>query len=123
MEQAMRIGISDEDRNMSGLRQIGEAWPSFRECEGVFISCKLFSLPMAIRDSCLHGWILVILVILVSLCYLPISLHPSDIVVYVSYRKSRDKLSSRIELQLVSDTAMAMLRLLDWRCVCGAKRG
>ena len=31
-----------------------------------------------------------------SLCYLPICLHPTEIVVHILYRKSRDKLSSRI---------------------------
>ena len=31
-----------------------------------------------------------------SLCYLPICLHPTEIVVYILYQKSRDKLSSRI---------------------------
>ena len=35
---------------------------------------------------------------ILSLCYFPISLHPTDIVVYISYRKSRDKLSSRINI-------------------------
>ena len=43
------------------LRQ-GEAWPSFGECEGVFISFTLF--PPADGHPwqlCLHGWILVIL--------------------------------------------------------------
>ena len=35
---------------MSGMElKQGEAWPSFGECEGVFISFKLFSPPMAIR--------------------------------------------------------------------------
>ena len=31
-----------------------------------------------------------------SLCYLPISLHPTEIIVNILYRRSRDKLSSRI---------------------------
>ena len=31
-----------------------------------------------------------------SLCYSPICLHPTEIIVYILYRKSRDKLSSRI---------------------------
>ena len=33
-----------EDRIMSGMEvRQGEAWPLFGECEGVFISFKLFS--------------------------------------------------------------------------------
>ena len=40
---------------MNGMKERqGEAWPSFGECEGVFISFKLFPLPMAIRDSCVY---------------------------------------------------------------------
>ena len=40
---------------------------------------------------------------ILSLCYLPISLHPSDIVVYVSYWKSRGEFSSRIHFWMNSN--------------------
>ena len=60
------------------LRQ-GEAWPSFGEYEGVFISFKHFSPADGYPwQLCLHGWILVILVILV-ICNYALQLH------YITY--------------------------------------
>ena len=36
--------MSDEDRNSSGMEsRQGEAWPSYVECEGVFINIQAFS--------------------------------------------------------------------------------
>ena len=60
------------------------------------IAVLFADLPTPNRNRCLHIGSHVICCLREWLCYLPICLHPIEIVVYILYRKSRDKLSSRI---------------------------